>query len=108
MGFLGNFFVDVESLIFHAGALSQYGDKATGIEKTLQQAIVGLEDAFGTDATGQTLAAKYKPAAETALRNLGALPAELADVAGKFADTGKDYQNAEQVNVHKLGGETAV
>lgn len=84
------FEADVDRLSARAKDFDALSSRAGQISAELAQALDGAP--WGDDVVGRSFAAAHVKSADETAARLQALPADLGDAGGTFADAGRRYQ----------------
>ncbi|OLR90464.1 hypothetical protein [Actinokineospora bangkokensis] len=103
----GGFETEAEALAARAGQFDGIAERAGRIHRDLDDVLGALGACWGTDSIGRSFAAAYAAPADTALGALGALPGQLGDVRGRFADNARAYLADDEGNARTIGSADA-
>jgi uncharacterized protein YukE len=97
------FQVDPTGIQSAASQIDDAGSQTAQIIQTLQQALSGLGQPWGTDDLGQSFAKQYVKPAQDGLTALGSLGPGLQSVAQNLSTMASNYQGVDSSVADGLG-----
>jgi len=97
------FRADPDRLAARARDFQGLAETAEAIVAELTGELEAAGRCWGSDDVGQSFAATHVAAADDALRRLGALGGQLADVGVRFTDLARSYRDADDSGARAIG-----
>jgi hypothetical protein len=95
----GGFAADADRIGARSHDFADHAQRARTVARSLQTALESAEQAWGSDAVGQSFAAAHAKPAGRALELLGGLGGELEAIGGKFSAAAGTYRAVDDAAV---------